>query len=908
MRIHKSLFAALAATLALGSCTDYTNGFDAKSHEYQENFVKQFGEPDPKQDWSMAVRTTANINLSSIKGDAVVTVFSGNPNISSKATVLGKSVIKDGVGSFNFYSVRGNNDVYVLVQQNNNSSFFNHYSIENGNVYVGKFATRSFTEDDCPTTLASETKLLKNTYVPLNAEPSEEEPSETVEVIVSGVGNTSGQAKTEEEWITYTQNVFDSYSDKKSFLYNDGDSPFEKSSIIVYGEAPNQWSEMPVIGLDFSNYILKDGCYKDTRTVGGDDGGSTTTYERIKLQYLDNVEKSAAEPWNFADNYDMFAPGQGGFFEESVPYNSDGEKLNVYYNEAQMREMEKGYSVLTKKNDIIELPFIFGVTDFTNQFGYIYWKDSESASVDPLSLPHYVLIEDARPQSNVYYNSYGGTPVTHNSLNDWGDESMNGYKYALAHRYDDITCYCTDGADVGYYATGKHLPSCQQPMEIYNNENKSIYGTTYRPVFFGKDGNASKGSYVWPEGYRIVFFILTLSKSYTDNTLVSIENRSKDNAPDGENLNRFNYSLPELNKRILGENGGNGVGHLYQFGAGTDRANDGLVKCIPWQRTDENDVTTTYLCFGDNSGDEDLNDIVFIVRGGQKENNNIPKVVDIKWHLNLKGIHDTTDKDLHEKKSLNVGGTYYAPENNPSVEGRTFKGWSTSVDGSTGLIAANFSGLAPEGGICYYAQWEGDNEEVETQKWILACEDLGGSFDYDFNDIVFELSQNITTNNQFDEVTYGDIQVKVLASGGILPVKLVYGNTTIGGEIHSKAYGQSADNEGKFVPVNVAKGSLVEAKAIGTIPSNGTALNLNDIKNNIKVVVSDNSADGDFIVEMNKDKDSKTPQILILPGNWRWPLEYKSIDSAYPYFPDWVKDSKNADWMSNMNEDVLIDR
>ncbi len=905
MKSNKTLLAALAATLALGSCTDFINGFDAKSHEYMANFEKNFGEPDPNHDWSMAARTTANINLSSLKGDAIVTVYNGNPNISSKATVLGKSVIKDGVGSFNFYSVRGNNEVYVQVQQGNNTSFFNRYSIEDGNVYVGKFATRTFTEGDCPTILAPQTKYLKNTYVPKSADADPSGPVEKVTKIKSTLNLTNGQIKTKEEWMQDAREKFEEYgANMNNFKWNDGDQPFTLESICTF----NEWGD--ITGLDFHDPQLKDGCSYVEVPVGGDDaGGSTTTYERIKLQYLDKVEKSAAQPWNFGDNYNLFAPHQNGFFEESVPYNADGQKLNVYYTEAQMLEMEKGYSVLTKEGDIIELPFIFGVTDFTNQFGYIYWKDSESANIDPLSLPHYVLIEDARPASNIYENEYGKNPVTGNSLANWGDKNSNGYEYALAHRFDDITCYCQKGENVteGIYATGKHLSSCIIPSEVYNTWNKSIYGTTYRPVFFGKDGNAAKGSYVWPEGYRIVFFIMTLSKTSDDN-LVSLANRTGD-APDGENLNRFNYSLPELNKRILGKNGGSGVGHLYQFGAGTDRANDGLVKCIPWQRTDETGNTTTYLCFGDNSGDEDLNDIVFIVKGGQNEHRDIPKLGDVKWHLNLNGMHDTTDKDLYAKKTATVGMSYNIPEGQPSVEGRKFLGWSATVDGSSGLLSETFSGTIPEGGICYYAQWEGDHEETSTQSWILACEDLGGSFDYDFNDIVFELSQKITTHTINTTVSYGDIQVKVLASGGILPVKLVYDNTTIGGEIHGKAYGQSANSEGTFVPVNVEKGTLVEAKPIGTIPSNGAALDFDVIKQKIKVVVSDAAAAGDFVVAMRHGNETdKVPQILILPGDWRWPLEKKGIHQAYPKFSEWVIDSRNANWMSNKNEEMLIER
>lgn len=64
MELKKTLLVALATTLALGSCTDFTNGFDEKAHYYQENFVKQFGEIDPNQDWNMATRANVTVNVS----------------------------------------------------------------------------------------------------------------------------------------------------------------------------------------------------------------------------------------------------------------------------------------------------------------------------------------------------------------------------------------------------------------------------------------------------------------------------------------------------------------------------------------------------------------------------------------------------------------------------------------------------------------------------------------------------------------------------------------------------------------------------------------------------------------------------------------------------------------------------
>lgn len=892
MRIKKSLLAALAATLALGSCTDFINGFDAKSHEYKVNFEKQFGEIDPNQDWSMAAQTVANVNMPEIKGDAVVTIFNGNPNMFG-AKVLGKSSLKNGVGSFNFYSVKGINDVYVQINQNGKTTLLDNYAIENGNVYVGKFSTRSFS-DECPTTLADRVEKFMT--------------------ITSTIGGT-----TQHGW-TFYQTINGQHTEM-GFWTNFNDCA---QAYVDYGVAQG-WSDAATVASWQNLEKDADGkwvCTSNSGTfaeIDKEDGGETTTVD-INLQYLNNVETEAASPWTRGWGYSLYGPG--GFFMEQEYYygqKTSFDKTTLYGDTeeeklAMLKKIEDGFSI-TSTGGTIELPFIYGSTQIIDQFGYVIYDEDE----DPLTKPHYILMEDGRPDVNIYQNAWGNgaeTGFSGTSISSW----VTDMTYNLQHRNDPITCNCTHGTGIwsepygtgeegvhedycpaktdntatctctangvgsGVYSpTGQHTIGCQDPMKPYlEMYNTKVYGTKYRLVYFDNDGNSS---YYIPAGKKIVFFICPVSSK------AGLTNRT------GYNKNDFHYSLPELNRRIE-HYYWNKNSLSYQRGVQTDKS--GAVKACSWVSDGK-----TFLGFEDGGRDEDLNDIIFLVDGNFTTDDQV-KLEPIKWHMNTSGNSTSSTHDLYFREDKVAGTSYNEPSGTPRNGKAEFLGWATTPDATEGVMT--ISGTTPLGGIDYYAIWSEPLTET-PQSWIFACEDLGGSFDYDFNDVVWEVTQ--VTTEQGNSVFYGDIQVKILAAGGTLPIKLVYASNVVGGEeIHSKAFGQTIGSDGKYTPVNVSKGGLIAPVLLGTIPANGQPMSLETLKSNFKLMVSDAvNGDGEYIDAMRHgNADDKTPQILILPDTWRWPLEYKGIDTAYPQFSNWVKNSLEVDWMSYKNEDVLINR
>lgn len=131
MRIKKSLLAALAATLALGSCTDFANGFDEKRHEFAENFANEFGAINPDQDWNMAARYSASINLGNdVNGE--LKLYSDAPGVKG-SQYLGHVEVVNGVATLDFDAVKGSKYFYAAVKNTKGRVVSLGYYIPNGN-------------------------------------------------------------------------------------------------------------------------------------------------------------------------------------------------------------------------------------------------------------------------------------------------------------------------------------------------------------------------------------------------------------------------------------------------------------------------------------------------------------------------------------------------------------------------------------------------------------------------------------------------------------------------------------------------------------------------------------------------------------------------------------------------------
>lgn len=174
---------------------------------------------------------------------------------------------------------------------------------------------------------------------------------------------------------------------------------------------------------------------------------------------------------------------------------------------------------------------------------------------------------------------------------------------------------------------------------------------------------------------------------------------------------------------------------------------------------------------------------------------------------------------------------------------------------------------------------------VKTPTWIIACEDLGDTDDFDFNDIVI----GITYDNSAQRLT-----VTPLAAGGTLRSVVYYNNMEVG-EIHEMLGGSSSSM------INThSKGTPGDSKVIESVSSFDIKANMGGFS--IKISKTDGENDSQ-IYAPNK---GGIPQMICVPGTWIWPTERTSIEGAYTDFPHWCGDASNTSWINSAVEGKVV--
>lgn len=189
---------------------------------------------------------------------------------------------------------------------------------------------------------------------------------------------------------------------------------------------------------------------------------------------------------------------------------------------------------------------------------------------------------------------------------------------------------------------------------------------------------------------------------------------------------------------------------------------------------------------------------------------------------------------------------------------------------------------------------EPETETVETEtSWIYASEDLGGTFDYDFNDVVwavvnkYEVTRNKATKVPVSEPVFKGSCIRLLACGGTLPVQLLFNGDVVGGKELHQQFGQP---EAELYTANVSP------TPIDIALTNTEAITIDETFNQkFSVKVEDDAASNHFITTPEKEA-GEAPQIIVLTGDWEWPVEGMPIVEAYPEFTNWTKDVAWTTW------------
>lgn len=543
----------------LSSCSKDSNLYDPnqKINDYNNSWNQQFGAIDPTQNWNVATTVSATAACPTIAGESEMRIYSDAP-LEDESNLMAVTKLTNGAGSISFDAKKAANHVFVSIKNSEGLfKIYNYYAIVNGTVNITPSdyitPTRSgFTRAaNCPVTKGEKT-TLNNQY----------------ESLVKDAIWWNWQTKTVEEWKQV-------YQGQNLNLQWNNPGPFTTESIVT----KNADGSINYTVFDFSHVELK----PEAKWVG--------STKNIEITLLNGVAQEEAVPcWTLGQGYKLFGPGS--FFMESQKYYSN-EKINLYTNGLEdLKKVEKGFSIVTEGGEI-KMPVVYGATAISDRLGYIYYKDGQ----DPLAQPHYILINDARPQSNIYFNSWKGQAVGDMELAQW-DKTTEGL------------------------TTGK-------------NKDTKMYGTSYKLAFFGENHD-QEATYNFPAGYHIVFFIAPY-QPYNPNDYSNHNGNYTD-------VN-YNYSLPELNKRI---------NHLdwNSDGCPTYDPTRGAIKAASWTFNGQ-----TFLGFEDGGNDEDLNDIVFWVQGQYKtpeppitvpDPDPLPEPQSESWIIACEDLGNTDDIDFND--------------------------------------------------------------------------------------------------------------------------------------------------------------------------------------------------------------------------------------------------------------------
>ena len=355
------------------------------------------------------------------------------------------------------------------------------------------------------------------------------------------------------------------------------------------------------------------------------------------------------------------------------------------------------------------------------------------------------------------------------------DEILRAPRYILMEDATPQGNVKVDGVAMGS-GDGMKLPGLVTGYEMYNGNDCLLTGTTYKLTYFGEDGTGTPSDN-FPAGTHIVFFEIIDGGNMQSETQYGYSIR---------------YSLPWMNKMFYYKNYENHPSYEVE-----DSAKDFVT--YKWGGQ-------IVLGMEDEGGDDDMNDILFFVKGNVKDDD-IPDI----------------------------------------------------------------------------------GEDPEAPSWIIACEDLGDTNDYDFNDVVFKVSHVAGETTAY---------VTPLAAGGVLETYIIYGTKELG-ETH-QLLGSDKKADGSYPIINTYSITAQGQKIPVTVPSDfSMANNMGGFA--IQVVRTHTNA-----ITITAPTSGLAPQMFCVPGTWAWPKERVNIEDAYLQFANWSANSNNIEWYTSPVEGSTI--
>lgn len=181
-------------------------------------------------------------------------------------------------------------------------------------------------------------------------------------------------------------------------------------------------------------------------------------------------------------------------------------------------------------------------------------------------------------------------------------------------------------------------------------------------------------------------------------------------------------------------------------------------------------------------------------------------------------------------------------------------------------------------------------DDPDPIAWALACEDLGNTDDFDFNDVVFSASHVAGKTTMY---------VQPLAAGGILNSTIAYKGRTIG-EIH----------ELLGAPSNTITNTDTITNEVDPLEFTvAEDLNMEEAMKDFEIQVVNGEKATNKITLRNETK-SNVPQVICVPADWYWPTEKTPINEAYSNFTNWVTtgQTEGEAWWAPYTEGKVVVR
>lgn len=246
------------------------------------------------------------------------------------------------------------------------------------------------------------------------------------------------------------------------------------------------------------------------------------------------------------------------------------------------------------------------------------------------------------------------------------------------------------------------------------------------------------------------------------------------------------------------------------------------------------------------------------------------------------------------------------------LEGDDYAGWYLGMDFEAYKENPNPNEIVAADGICN--DWIIKIQDVGNTVYNPArimCEDLGGTFDTDFNDIVYDVKYENP-----------NCIITMQAAGGTMPIEMWYGEKDKAGSVRL-TYNDKTEIHDMFgaavsEPVNVKADYGVDGKEpiVFVLKFNNNTGTYWDGHKQIPAVSMPGSYDFSKIhvyvynegraewINITNQND-RMPLRICVPVSTKWCQELKSIKDAYPGFNAWVQDPTVTFWDKNKDNSLL---